>query len=146
MYIKIANGEPSQFPYTIGQFRRDHPKTSFPQDIPVAILNSYSVYEVTQLDTPDYDFLTQTATRATEPTLATDSAIYELGYVITDKSQSEAEFEVRSHRNALISETDWTACSDVTMPTEMVAYRQALRDVTNQEGFPFNIVWPEKPV
>jgi len=27
----------------------------------------------------------------------------------------------------------------------MKTYRQALRDITTQEGFPHNITWPEKP-
>jgi hypothetical protein len=30
MYVKITNGEIEQFPYTLGDFRRDNPHTSFP--------------------------------------------------------------------------------------------------------------------
>ncbi len=51
----------------------------------------------------------------------------------------------RQARNQLLTETDWTANSDVTMSTEMTAYRQALRDITDQAGFPTNITWPTKP-
>ena len=41
--------------------------------------------------------------------------------------------------------TDWTANSDVTMSGEMRTYRQALRDVPAQEGFPHDVTWPTKP-
>jgi len=57
---------------------------------------------------------------------------------------SKAE-EVRSERNQLLSETDWMANSDVTMSDEWRTYRQALRDIPSQEGFPNTVTWPTKP-
>jgi hypothetical protein len=57
----------------------------------------------------------------------------------------DAENNVRATRNELLAATDWTASSDVTMSTAMKAYRQALRDVPTQAGFPNDITWPEKP-
>ena len=48
----------------------------------------------------------------------------------------------RAARNQLLAETDWTAGSDVTMSDAMKTYRQALRDVPAQEGFPTTINWP----
>lgn len=51
----------------------------------------------------------------------------------------------RSKRDNLLAETDWTANSDVTMSAEMAEYRQALRDITDQAGFPESIDWPTKP-
>ena len=52
---------------------------------------------------------------------------------------------VRSNRDALLAETDWMANSDVTMTDAMTTYRQALRDVPAQEGFPQTITWPTAP-
>lgn len=51
----------------------------------------------------------------------------------------------RDTRDTLLKETDHFALSDVTMSAEMQAYRQALRDVPQQEGFPNTITWPTKP-
>ena len=51
----------------------------------------------------------------------------------------------RAKRDVLIAETDWWASSDLTMTAEQIAYRQALRDVTAQAGFPESIDWPTKP-
>lgn len=52
---------------------------------------------------------------------------------------------VRSKRNTLLAETDYMALQDVLMSAEVTTYRQALRDITDQEGFPENITWPTKP-
>jgi hypothetical protein len=52
---------------------------------------------------------------------------------------------IRAERDSLLAATDWTALSDVTMSPEMAAYRQALRDVTSQPGFPDTVTWPAKP-
>ena len=61
----------------------------------------------------------------------------------------EAEIEAvrqRMERNILLAETDYAALPDTPeMSDAMTAYRQALRDVAAQEGFPTNITWPEKP-
>jgi len=51
----------------------------------------------------------------------------------------------RSKRDGLIASTDWCANSDVIMSDGMTTYRQALRDITDQSGFPTNITWPTKP-
>ena len=51
----------------------------------------------------------------------------------------------RAKRTALLMETDHYALADVTMPDAMKTYRQALRDVPQQAGFPSSITWPEKP-
>ena len=53
--------------------------------------------------------------------------------------------EVRAQRDNLLKETDWWAVQDRVMTEEETAYRQALRDITDQEGFPHDITWPTKP-
>ena len=50
---------------------------------------------------------------------------------------------VRKERDSLIAATDYYALTDVTMNAEMTTYRQALRDITAQTGFPNEITWPE---
>jgi hypothetical protein len=53
----------------------------------------------------------------------------------------------RAERNALLATTDWTQAADVPQSTKdkWAPYRQALRDVTEQSGFPSDIQWPAKP-
>ena len=51
----------------------------------------------------------------------------------------------RDKRNNLLAATDWTANSDVTMTTEMTAYRTLLRNLPAQADFPTTITWPTEP-
>ena len=60
-------------------------------------------------------------------------------------ADDRAAEEVRTKRDLLLAETDWHGMSDVTMSTEMATYRQALRDISTQAGFPNEINWPTKP-
>lgn len=62
---------------------------------------------------------------------------------------AEAEEQVRSQRDSLISATDFLMASDYPISDEdraaVATYRQALRDVPQQEGFPSDVKWPEAP-
>lgn len=51
----------------------------------------------------------------------------------------------RRKRDELLAETDWWASSDRTITQAQIDYRQALRDITSQAGFPNNVTWPTKP-
>lgn len=53
----------------------------------------------------------------------------------------------RIHRDSLLRESDWTQLPDVEKETRLrwVPYRQALRDIPQQEGFPAGIEWPPQP-
>lgn len=57
--------------------------------------------------------------------------------------------EARAQRDKLLAETDWTQVLDAPISAEcreaFRVYRQALRDITEQDGFPESIVWPVKP-
>ena len=56
------------------------------------------------------------------------------------------EEKARSLRNYLLSQSDWTQVADAPVDQAVWAvYRQALRDVPQQSGFPNNIIWPTKP-
>jgi hypothetical protein len=53
---------------------------------------------------------------------------------------------VRNKRDQLLLECDWTQLPNSPVDTAVwEVYRQALRDVPAQDGFPLNVVWPTKP-
>lgn len=60
-------------------------------------------------------------------------------------ANDRAAAAVREERDALLAACDWMANSDVTMASAWTTYRQALRDVPSQAGFPNTITWPSKP-
>lgn len=75
----------------------------------------------------------------------TPTAEYILGLV--DQARAEIELsELRRHRDQLLRECDWWAYSDTPEMTEaQIAYRQALRDITNTYTSLDDVVWPTKP-
>jgi hypothetical protein len=85
---------------------------------------------------------------------------YILGPVFTDGETTAAEQEaaykamkdaeqaanVRNSRTEKLKDSDWTQIADSTADKAVWAtYRQALRDVTKQSGFPWTITWPTQP-
>ena len=85
---------------------------------------------------------------------------YILGPVFTDGETTAAEQEaaykarrdaeqaanVRNQRTEKLNDCDWTQIADSTADKAVWAtYRQALRDVPTQAGFPWTITWPESP-
>ena len=85
-----------------------------------------------------------TDTEATEFQPAQTAAENEVAY----KAMKDAEqaTNVRTSRNGMLKDCDWTQIADSTADkTAWATYRQALRDVTGQTGFPWTITWPTQP-
>jgi len=64
------------------------------------------------------------------------------------KAQRDAEqaASVRAARNSKLADCDWTQLADSSADKPAWAtYRQSLRDVTAQAGFPWNVTWPVEP-
>ena len=77
-------------------------------------------------------------TAAEEIEWAAEQATYAAG------SNDRKAAEVRAERSTKLAATDWTQLPDVpqSIKSQWASYRQALRDVPQQAGFPFNVVWP----
>jgi hypothetical protein len=83
---------------------------------------------------------------------------YVHGPIFNDEEQ-EAEYKarrdqehataVRQSRDQMLKDTDWVAVkafeTNTPMTSEWTSYRQGLRDITAQAGFPWTIEWPTKP-
>ena len=64
---------------------------------------------------------------------------------IASATSSKAS-QMRSNRNRLLADCDWTQISDATVDKAIWAtYRQELRDISSQAGFPWEITWPTQP-
>ncbi len=85
---------------------------------------------------------------------------YVLGPIFTDSETTAAEQEtaykaikdaeqasaVRKSRGEKLADSDWTQVADAPVDKAVWAtYRQALRDITTQEGFPWTVTWPDAP-
>tara|TARA_R110001632_G_scaffold132703_1_gene247187 strand:- start:57 stop:515 length:459 start_codon:yes stop_codon:yes gene_type:complete len=152
MYVKITNDAVDQFPYTVGNLRRDNPNTSFPKRPTDELLASWDVYPVTTENEPEYNEKTDNIALANAPVLSDGTWV--LSWSTAAKSSDEIEEYNnnisninRNMRNGQIAETDWWASSDLTMTAEQTAYRQALRDITSHANWPDlnDDDWPTKP-
>lgn len=152
MFVKITNGSVDQYPYTVGDLRRDNPNVSFPKTIRTATMADYGMYPVGYEAAPDYDPLTHRLQHSNTPELKdgkwklTKTVVALTAEQIADATAAKAK-EVRKKRDGLIAETDYFALTDVTMDAAMTTYRQALRDITDHENFPHltDEDWPVKP-
>lgn len=153
------------------EFRRLNASTSFPQQISEATLNDFgadvvfegpqasggTVYQYSQRDGVEQvdgkwytkyvlgPVFTDTPATDTEPakTAAENEAAYK---AIKDADQAKS---VRASRDVKLAETDWVVIKNLELnaniPGAWEVYRQALRDVPSQEGFPWTITWPVAP-
>ena len=143
MHLKLTNGQPEK--YSIGQLRRDNSNTSFPKNPPEALLADWGVYPYTVQDVA-VDSLVQ---RKVEGQFTQVDGSWILPKVAENLPQDQAESNVRAKRDGLLKETDWLVIKayerNENIPAEWETYRQALRDITSQAGFPYSVAWPTKP-
>lgn len=68
---------------------------------------------------------------------------------VPEQTPEQQEMQVRAQRNSLLTFCDWTQLADAPLTTEQkqewAEYRQALRDIPEQTGFPDAVVWPSAP-
>jgi hypothetical protein len=81
------------------------------------------------------------------PYTTEEQAEYDLKKAAWDAGANDRKAtEVRAERNAKLSATDWTQIADATVDKAAWAtYRQALRNIPTQSGFPNTIIWPDAP-
>lgn len=150
MYALIKKGEVSQYRYTIGNLRRDNPNTSFPKHPTDEMLASWDMYPVTKTDQPTSDH----TKNIVEGTPVLVDGVWKQVWNVVDATSDEiakhveqASSNIRADRDDLLSQSDWRVIkaqeTGVDMSAAWVKYRQALRDVPSQSGFPTNITWPE---
>lgn len=149
MYVKVTNGVVEKVEYTIGQLRKDNPGTSFPKTPSNATLAEWGMFPLKQTPAPSVDH-TKNVTKKL-PVKKGNEWVQE--WEVTNASPEEiAEREngwannVRAERDQKLIESDWTQIADVPVDKEAwAAYRQDLRDIPKQPGFPQGVIWPQKP-
>lgn len=155
MFVKTdENNNIEQYPYTLNMFRTEHRNTSLPKFLNNGFLERRNVYPVKEAVKPDYNEVTQYLQKAIQPIY--ENGVWILNWIIENKSLEQIandtnikSAEVRAERDKLLAETDWVSVrafdTNTSVDTSWAQYRQELRDVTTQDGFPWTVVWPQKP-
>ena len=140
----ISNGQVTK----VGDYRALFPQTSFPASGPSdEFLAANSAMKV-NVWLP-YDQMTEKLSAC--PPYIDGDWVYTVEVVpltpedIDARNEAQAQ-SVRAQRNQLLVECDWTQLSDSPVdPLPWRTYRQELRDVPQQAGFPWTVVWPVSP-
>jgi methionine-rich copper-binding protein CopC len=159
MYAEVKGSTLIKFPYTHGTLMEENPFTNYGNDpdlvsvfptTETAINNGYSLVEVTVQSEPTIDTRTQKL-ESQLPSLK--NGVWTIEWNVVSKSSEEINaatqakaVSVRADRNNRLTECDWTQLADSPENNSAWAtYRQNLRDVPSQSGFPWDVTWPNKP-
>lgn len=149
MYVKAINDVVSVFPYYINTLKVDNPNTSFPDSMTDEMLASWDIYPVTVAEQPTHSN-DQMPVMDSAPTLVNGAWL--VGWSLrslTQEELNEMADDIRDQRNTKLDNSDWTQISDSPLSaadkTLWQTYRQALRDITDQTGFPTDVTWPTEP-
>jgi hypothetical protein len=142
MYVKVLDSGSVIFPYPLASLRLKHPSVSFPTVIDEETLAQYSVYPVIAVQAPSYEPLTHSATSTVEKVNGQWTQVWK----VTELEREAAEANIRMSRNQLLQSCDWTQLADSAVDkATWAAYRQELRDISLQSGFPWSVAWPQSP-
>jgi len=149
----VKEGKIVKYPIGRLDISRKFPSALLPADLSQLDLTAYGVVHVVLTPQPEIDVCRQKL-EADTPSLI-DGQWHETWKVV-DLSESEiagiaaalAE-ENRSKRNQLLVDTDWTQLTDSPLDADDKAawalYRETLRMIPQQTGFPWNVNWPPTP-
>jgi len=150
LFIKLEIGQPVGSPVTELTFRRLFTNTSFPKFFTADVVEplGYGLYDYSnQPELGRYQKVVEVAP------VRSAAGIWRQTWQMVEMTEAEkSEVDVqqandmRNKRNYLLSDSDWTQVADAPVnATAWATYRQDLRDVTAQAGFPHTVDWPVKP-
>ena len=135
-------------PITVGDYRELFSETSFGTSGPSdEFLAGNNAKKITLFKT--HDRLTQKLVSCDPYDDGEFVSMVQVESLTDDEIQSakdSAMAQIRGQRNQLLKDCDWTQIADCTADkTAWATYRQALRDLPSQAGFPWTITWPTQP-
>lgn len=106
----------------------------------------FGISRLKMVTPPFFDVDTQS--RAEGDAVLTDG-VWTQNWIVTAAPEDIKAVNIRQTRDAKLTLSDWivvkSAEAGTAVPSDWVTYRQALRDVPAQAGFPNSITWPESP-
>jgi hypothetical protein len=146
MFARIENGSCAAYP--VDPYA-ENPTTSFALDWSGGVVNGVEYASVVPVDVPQVPYTQNFA----EGVPALINGVWTQTWVVTDATPEQIAARtddqssmVRLDRNSRLTACDWTQLPDVSVDVQAWAeYRQELRDITDQVGFPWDVDWPLTP-
>jgi hypothetical protein len=158
MYAKVNQDKKTviTYPYTYQSFKKDHPSVSLPMkkfEDPQYMKEKYGLIVVVKEEPPYYDQETHYVTWSNIPEYLNGRyvlavAVREIRPPIEGTMEHDSiKREVDRTRIIELSKTDWTQLPDVSEEIQLKwrEFRQQLRDIPSQVGYPLDIKWPVRP-
>ena len=131
---------------TESEFRAMHRNTSFPATIRYEEWGYDVVFEGPQATVGRYQVASRQGVEQVNGKWYTKWVAVDIDDEAKTAKDAEQAKAVRADRNKRISDCDWTQVADSPVDKAVWAtYRQALRDIPQQAGFPWDIQWPTMP-
>ena len=131
------------------EFRALHPNTSMPQQLSEELLNEFGVdvvFEGPQAKPTRYQVGFANGVEQLDGKWYTKYSVADMDTETIAAKDAEQAKAMREQRGEKLKDSDWTQVADAPVDKATWAtYRQALRDVTAQSGFPWTITWPDAP-
>jgi hypothetical protein len=148
-YVKLHDdGEVDKYPYTLTDLRLDNPRVSFTEVITDEVAAAFSVFPVQSSEPPvvSYEYDLQRHAELVDGEWHEIWSTVAVSPQVAQQRTTDQASAVRSQRNQLLTESDWTQLVDAQVDaTVWATYRQQLRDISVQAGFPWETTWPTKP-
>lgn len=153
-YLLASNNSVLKFPYSLEELRSDNPQTSFAWEMRAGELAEWGVFAVEEENAPAFNKQIE-AIELQSPSLV--NGVWVQGWLVVAASAEEIERRntaqaalQRGKRNSDLFSTDYTQCLDYpgseSNRAAYATFRQALRTVPEQVGFPWDVVWPLPPI
>ena len=138
---------------TESEFRAEYPNTSFPQVLTTEIIEDFGYDPVLEGPQPDLIPPYQYAQR--DGVVEVNGQWFTHYIAVTPDDEQKAAMDaaqaavVRTERNKRLADCDWTQLEDSPLSPDgkgaWALYRETLRKVPEQPGFPWNVEWPPQP-
>lgn len=166
MFVKAKGSKILEYPYEMAHIKRDFKGVMFsgnqPSDKFMERHDIHKVYEDVKpipesnnpTNLPTYNAITHYIERAKKPKLVDGK--WTVRWLKKKKEQRFIDIAIKKEkkiqidkRNELLNSSDWIVVKSLEtnseVPKEWIEYRQKLRDITEQKGFPLDIDWPTSP-
>ena len=135
---------------TDSEFRAMFPNTGFPVQLTTEIINDFGgdvVLKGPQAQPTRYQIAFRDGVEQRDGQWYTKYSVADMEQEAKDALDAQQAKSLREERNRKIAETDWTQGKDIpdNISSKWAVYRQALRDVPAQAGFPWDVQWPTQP-
>lgn len=164
LYVRIENGLPVEWPVQDFQIKSRLKNVSFPRRSGLDAFAPYGYEAFSAVKQPEFDSRLDQVLEATpvkiEGAWVQQWSVQSLFETEEQRAAKKAEIDeadrqallatqqevIRTERNRLLTQSDWTQLPDAgTDSAAWATYRQALRDIPQQAGFPDRVTWPTKP-